>query len=247
MATFALLSGYQFTIVPLENDMPVQLFRHVQLAEGAPAPVRDLVLEANHRIANSLAIIAGLARMQGSAICETRPMDGSDVRLMLEELSGRIETVGRLHRLLAGSSQDATVGLGQYLGEIAEATASALSLSRGTEVRIDAEAGCRVTAQVALPLGLIVGELVTNALKYAHPTGVAGVIRVSCRRKETRAIVIQVSDDGVGLPEGLDPRKCNHMGMRLVHSLADELGAEISFTDTALGLSVGIRVPDSSQ
>lgn len=214
---------------------------------GDPSAI-DLAAEANHRIANSLALIAGLVRMQGAAICDTRVMHGRDVQLMLEQFGGRLETVARLHRLLAHPRQGLAIDLADHLREISDATASALSFAGQSELRLETEPSCVVTPHVALLMGLIVAELVTNSLKYAHPSGVAGVITISCRQCPTGTgpagtIIVVVSDDGVGLPEGMDPRTSSQLGLRLVRSLADELRANISFDDRALGLSVTLQMP----
>jgi len=91
-------------------------------------------------------------------------------------------------------------------------------------------------------VGLIVGELVTNALKYAHPAGVFGEIIVGCTDAGDR-LVIEVADDGVGLPEGFDAAKNAGLGLRLVHSLAEQLRATLMFNDSGTGLSVTPLVP----
>jgi two-component sensor histidine kinase len=86
---------------------------------------------------------------------------------------------------------------------------------------------------------------VTNAIKYAHPAGVAGQIRLACRRRSNGHLTIEISDDGVGLPEGLDPMQQGHLGFRLVRSLAKQLGAAIEFRSDSLGLFFLLDVPRS--
>lgn len=226
--------------------MRIGLERAMPPKEAIHSPASDLAAEANHRIANSLAMIASLVRTQGAAISDTRRMEDRDFRLILEEIGGRIDTVARLHRLQANVGQDATVNLADYLRDIAGATVSALSFAGDAELRFNTKPSCLVTAQSALSLGLIVGELVTNSVKYAHPTGIAGVIQISCHGGPS-GIVVEVSDDGVGLPEGLNPRECNHLGLRLAHLLADQLHAEIFFASTPLGLVVTVHIPTNHQ
>lgn len=208
----------------------------------------DAAAEANHRIANNLAMIASLLRMRGSRVRkETRGMSGDEVRRILEEFGGRLDTVARLHRLLASGPQDAPIDIAVYLREVAEAVVSSLAPAGVMELGSMADPGCFVTSETALSLGLIVGELVTNAVKYAHPTGVAGQVRLACRRRSDGNIAIEVSDDGVGLPEGVDPMKGGHLGFRLVRSLADQLGAAIAFHSDALGLNFALQVPAVSK
>src|ERR1700730_1126201 len=212
------------TIGNKERQMPLALMR---TPANSSAP--DMAMEANHRIGNNLSLIAGLARQSASSIRkESRTMNGDEVGIILEEFGGRLDTVVRLHRLLASGQQKASMHIADYLRDIAEAVVSSLSVAGETELQFVSDPGCSLPPKEALSLGLIVGELVTNAVKYAHPTGVAGKVMVSCRRASGGNITIEISDDGVGLPEGVDPIK-NDEGFRLVRSLADQLGATIAF------------------
>jgi two-component sensor histidine kinase len=209
-----------------------------------PEPLQlDLIAEANHRIANNLAMIAGLARLQAGALRNAGDsFTGTEVRLMLQEFGGRVDAVARLHRLLASPSQQATVDLADYLRGVAEAVIATISSTGHSDLRFEGEPGCSISSKRALSLGLIVGELVTNAAKYAHPTGIDGQITVGCHRDPDGRIVVEVSDDGVGLPDGLDPMESPLLGLRLVRSLADQLGAKILFDDDGLGLRVTLSI-----
>jgi two-component sensor histidine kinase len=226
------------------GNMPVHLI-HPKTNSPITAPsASDRATEANHRIANSLTLIASLARMQASGIdLNAPPMGGGEVRLVLEGFGGRIDTVGRLHQLLAQADEDAEVDLAGYLRDISEAVVSALSFAGRTELRFALEAGCIVASSAARSVGLIVAELLTNSIKYAHPTGVAGEVHVECRRSPDGLVVIEVNDDGVGLPEDFGPATDGRLGFQLVRSFADQLGASYSFASNALGLSFMLHMP----
>ena len=203
----------------------------------------DLIAEANHRIANNLAMIAGLARLQAGTIANADSnFTGREVRQMLQEFGGRVDAVARLHRLLANPGQPATVDLVDYLRGVAEAVVATMSSTGLIDLRFEGEPGCLISSKRALSLGFIVGELVTNAVKYAHPTGISGQIGVSCHRGADGRIAVEVSDDGVGLPDGLDPAESTHLGLRLVRSLAQQLDAKIAFDDDGLGLRVVLSI-----
>lgn len=204
----------------------------------------DAGTEANHRIANNLSMIAGLVRMQGSSIGESpRPMPVGEVRFMLEELGGRLETVARLHRLLASEQHEAPIDLAGYLRDIAEAVVSSLAFTGAARLRFLCDTGCLVRPERALPLGLIVGEVVTNSVKYAHPTGIAGEIKVACRSSHGGDIVIEISDDGVGLPEDFDPLNAGGLGLRLIRLLAKQLRATFAFKNEDIGLRFVLQMP----
>lgn len=221
--------------------MPIQLVHPATSGPIAATSASDRATEANHRIANSLTLIAGMARLQASGI-GAGAMSGVDVRLILEGFGGRIDTVGRLHHLLARADEGAVIDLAGYLRDISEAVVSALSFAGRTELQLAVEAGCIVPAPSARSIGLIVAELLTNSVKYAHPTGVAGRIRVGCHRNPDGLIVIAVIDDGVGLPEDFDPKVDGHLGLQLVRSFADQLAASYRFTSSALGLSFTLQL-----
>jgi len=104
-------------------------------------------------------------------------------------------------------------------------------------------ADCPVSADDFLPLSLIVTEVVTNALKYAHPAGAPGKLMIGCRREPDESIIIEIADDGVGFPERFDFAVSGGTGSRTIHVLAQQIGAEISFDSRATGLRFALRLP----
>jgi two-component sensor histidine kinase len=80
---------------------------------------------------------------------------------------------------------------------------------------------------IAIPCGLIVNELVSNSLKYAFPDGKRGHISVSCKLGQERQYLLVVGDDGVGLPDGMDPMKTHSLGLKLVTSLVKQVGGQM--------------------
>jgi two-component sensor histidine kinase len=210
-----------------------------------PFPLtRALAAEANHRIGNSLALVAAMVRQQSASLSGgRRPATADDVLDVLHEAATRIEIVGQLHRRLAGGERSGLVDLGDYLRDIAETAVASLARAERTALTDASGEDCILSADQAMLVGLIVGELVTNAVKYSHPTGVAGKISVGCRRTVDAMLAVEVVDDGVGLPEGFDPMTQGHLGLRLVRTLATQLGAKLMFQSTGIGLCVRLLVP----
>jgi two-component sensor histidine kinase len=211
----------------------------------AGASSHDILIgESNHRIANNLTLIAGLLRLQAADLAKAgRPLSAKEACFLLEEVGGRIETVGRLHRILADAGRGEGVDLQRFLRDIAEAAVGSMSLAG--DVRLEtASSGVRaIPTQQALPIGFIIGELVTNAMKYSHPAGVRGQIELGCHPRPEDAILIQIADDGVGLPENFDPRHDGGLGLRMVRMLADQLGASLTFESSSIGLTVRLLIP----
>jgi two-component sensor histidine kinase len=95
--------------------------------------------------------------------------------------------------------------------------------------------------QQAARLGLIATELVANAIAHAHPTGVVGEIEVR-RQRDSGGILLEVADDGIGLPEDFGPSMDCGTGLRVLRAVAEYLGASVRFNSGGCGLNVEVRV-----
>jgi two-component sensor histidine kinase len=191
--------------------------------------------EAEHRIANSLQLISALVRQRA------RSSDVSDPQTFLLEIADRIETVGKLHRFL-GQSTSGTVQLGKYLEEICNRLRGALTPA-ATSFSFDCPADCQLPAKTALSLGLITAELISNSLKYAHPTGLPIRISLSCAHKEEGRLMIAYEDDGVGFPDGFDVSEAGHMGMNFIRLLSTGLDGHHEWLSDSLGIRFKIVLP----
>jgi two-component sensor histidine kinase len=209
---------------------------------AARSPALDVAARTNDRIADNLTMIAGWLRMRGADLGERpRRLTGSEVRLLLDNLGERLEIVARLHGLLA-RQPDEPIAIAEYLREIAAGIVASAPPPTEVNLEFNADQPCLMAPERALALGLLVGELLTNAIKFAHPSGVAGRIALACRGRPDGMLTLALDDDGVGLPEGLDPMKQGGMGFQLVRSLAQQLGATIAFDSDALGCQVRLRM-----
>ena len=206
----------------------------------------DRLSEAQHRIANNLALIAGYTRLQATRLHKAgQPLSAREACIVLEEVAARIETVGELHRLLSdapghGQGEDG-IDLGRFLAKLCASLMETVSFAGETVITHRDMGGCMVRPDQATPVALIVSELGTNALKYSHPTGVAGRILVSCRSIGA-GLVVEVIDDGVGLSEDFDPRSDGGLGFRVVRGLARQLGADLVYESTDIGLTVRLTL-----
>jgi two-component sensor histidine kinase len=161
----------------------------------------------------------------------------------LHEITARIAIVGHMHRLLSTRPDSTEAGFGAHLRELSRLFISALAAPGQWELIDTGTTDCPVSADTFLPLSLIVTEVVTNALKYAHPAGAPGKLTVGCRREPGGPAVIEVSDDGVGFPEGFEFTAGGGIGSRTIHVLAQQIDAEISFNSRATGLRFELRLP----
>jgi two-component sensor histidine kinase len=176
--------------------------------------------EANHRFANNLSLLAALLRSLARGIGnEGATMNRAEVQLLLQEASERIAAVGKLHALLSKRPRGPMVDLSDHLGQICKSLVSSLAFAGRVDLSLGFTTTCLVPTDQVVPLTLIVSEIITNAIKYAHPTGIPGKINLSAVREPGGILVIELSDDGVGLPEGFDPAKDGGFGLRVVRAL----------------------------
>lgn len=214
--------------------------------DSGPARVGDegLLAEAKRNISQSLAILAGdvQARVQQTA-AQAGGGGARDVVELLGELRARAAAIRLVHRHLLRYPGCDTVALDGYLRALWKSLVSSVVPSGKWEFLLVGTDTARLAVDQALPLGLIVTEIVINALRYAHPAGAPGRLGLGCRRDDSGMVVIEVFDDGVGLPEGFDPATDGGAGFRLIHALVGQLGADLSCVSEPTGLSftIGIR------
>jgi two-component sensor histidine kinase len=202
--------------------------------------------EADHRIANNLGLINSLLRLRARSVAQGRgKMERAEVSGLLEDIAARVDTVAKLHRLLSQSHRHTEVDVGGYLRELAASITGSLSPQAKVGMTHHAGEFCTLAPDQVLTLGMLVSELITNAVKYAHPSGLPVKIEISCRELDTGGVAIEIADDGIGLPENFDPDADGNLGLRVVRSLATQLGATISFASSPLGTRARLELPAS--
>jgi two-component sensor histidine kinase len=191
-----------------------------------------LFQELQHRVANSLQIIASVL-MQSA-----RRVPSTETKGHLYDAHSRVMSVAALQRQLATSSM-AEVELRPYFHELCESIgASMISDPEALKLVVVADESS-AAADVSVSLGLIVTELVINALKHAFPAGRGGNITVRYGTRNSDWM-LSVSDDGVGMPTGVVPAKAG-LGTSIVQALARQLGAAVDVADAHPGTSISIR------
>jgi two-component sensor histidine kinase len=194
------------------------------------------VAEADHRIANNLASLSGVIRLQRNAISKSgKEHTAEQVCTLLDDIRARIEVMAKLHRSLARSVNGNGVSLGDFLQEISELIGT-LGPEGKMVLTVDNSCDGYVDPRQALHAALITAELLTNASKYAHPTGLPVMVNIRCETDGDGSLLVEVTDDGVGFPENFDPSTDGGMGFQLMRALADGLRAELQFEHSSLGV-----------
>ena len=179
-----------------------------------------LVREVHHRAKNNLMLITSLLRL------EAYQVDDAAARAVLENMENRIHSLAQLHEMLYQTNRVTDVDLGAHLAQVAEYLFRSLTVAEaGVRLRLDVTSVI-VDTQQAITCGLLVNELVTNALKHAFPGRRGGEVRVSLQPDGPR-VRLTVADDGVGLPLGFIDSPARTVGRQLVADLAQQLGSRL--------------------
>jgi two-component sensor histidine kinase len=194
---------------------------------------RRLLDELNHRVMNTLALIASILRMEAREAPTPEALD---------RVRQRVEALAALYRRLSGASAEGSVAADRYLNDLAEQLREAMTLRTDVDLGVEADPVDLPTA-VAVPLGLVVTELATNSLKYAFPEGRGGRIGISLRRHRS-GLRLRVEDDGMGLDAGRRARRSGTgLGGRLVDAFVADLGGRHAVESDATGTRVTIDLP----
>jgi two-component sensor histidine kinase len=192
-----------------------------------------LLAEVNHRVANSLALVASLLRLQISN------SKSEEVKAELSETQARITAIAGMHRSLYTSDDVSRVELDRYLQNLTgELSSSLQNPEKPLHLRLDADA-ISMTADRAVSVGMIVTELVTNAYKYAYPDEAGGEVRVLLKRTGENEALLRVEDDGIGMKQGNAPSGTG-LGSRIVKSMAAALGPGLAHVETERGTVVEV-------
>lgn len=180
-----------------------------------------LLREIHHRVKNNLQIISSLLRLQSRYIKDKNDLE------MIKECQDRVKAMALIHEKLYQSENLANISSKEYISDLVRMLARSYNAEN---VALVIEAGdVSLGIDAAIPCGLIINELVSNSLKYAFPDR-KGEIKIALR-DVNRRIELTVSDNGVGIPEDIDFRNTETLGLRLVTILAeDQLNGDITLT-----------------
>ncbi len=181
-----------------------------------------LLQEIHHRVKNNLYVIASLMEMQA------RLLPKGEGRHALQECQGRVHAIALIHEKLYQAKNYAEVPFADYIRGLASEIFMAAGVSPDAVSLVLAIGDVTIAVDKAIPCGLILNELISNALKHAFPDGRHGTIRVELARADSGRLRLAVADDGVGFPEGFNLRDQKSLGLRLIGTLAKQLDATLT-------------------
>ena len=195
---------------------------------------REMLLsEVNHRAKNSLAVAAALLAIQG------RRQPDRAVRALFQEAQDRLNAMARVHDLLSRSESGQNVDLADYVKDLCEALRPITEDDERIRFVVQAEGSILVEANTAFALGIVLTELITNAVKYAFPAVRSGTILVQARRGSGDVIEVVIRDDGIGMASFRE----GSLGYGLVRSLVEQIDGTLAIKNDP-GLAVTVSFPD---
>ena len=206
--------------VALKQDVTQRKHAQALLADSLKDKTA-LLHEVHHRVKNNLQVIASLLRL------EMRRHANTSVTPVLADMGGRVQAMALLHETLYRAGQFGSVDLAAYLRPLATQLFRAQSSGAAVQLVLDL-AACQVVMDQATTCGLLVNELMSNALKHAFPTGRSGTVTLRLQPAlQPETWTLSVADDGVGLPADFEQRRNQSLGLQLAGDMSRQLGAEL--------------------
>ncbi|HEY6918001.1 MAG TPA: CHASE3 domain-containing protein, partial [Tabrizicola sp.] len=219
----------------INDDLERRVEERTHDLEVARDRAEMLLAEVNHRVANSLTMVASMVAMQA------RASGNEEVRKILANTQARINAVATVHKQLYSSTEVQTIALDDFLPKLVEDIEGSMR-GEGLSARVSKEVEqIALTTDQTISLGIILSEWVTNAYKYAYPDR-SGDIRVKLRKAGDGTAILSVEDDGIG--RGQEPvAQGTGLGSKLVQAMATALGGKISYVDRNPGTEARLILP----
>lgn len=203
-----------------ENEKNLQ--KHAENLEEALLDKENLLKELHHRVKNNLQIISALTIMQKQNLDEKS-------RMIFNDFQNRINAMANIHEILYRSEDINRLKISEYISSLINNLILSFNVNQELiKIKLDVEE-IDLDLRDAMYYGLIINELVSNALKYAYPNNQKGSIEIFFKKSVDQKIVLKIKDNGIGLPYNVDPSKLESMGLKIVYLLTKQLKKEIKF------------------
>ncbi|MEO5360152.1 MAG: PAS domain-containing protein [Nitrospirota bacterium] len=211
----------------INEQLNVEIQRREQVEKTILSSLKEkeiLLKEVHHRVKNNLQIISSLLYLQSISLKNVKPEE------VLTESRNRIRSMALVHEKLYKSENISTIDFGQYIQELASDIMYSFGVSGG---KITLDMKCQtifLDVELSIPCGLIVNELVSNAVKYAFPGSAEGVVRISLNETASGALCLTIDDTGVGIPQDIDIFNTDSLGLKLVNNLVKQIKGTLELT-----------------
>jgi len=194
--------------------------KNMKAIESSLAENEILLKEVHHRVKNNMQLIISLFRLQMKSLSD------DNVREVFRDSLNRVYSMALIHEKLYRSDNMADVDFSDYIQGLTRNLFLSYGVSARVRLVLDIEE-VNLNINTAIPLGLIVNEMISNSLKYAFPDGEKGTIKIILKKRNDSEFILSVSDEGIGFPENLDIENIESMGMQLIQTLSKQLRAKL--------------------
>ena len=177
---------------------------------------------------------------------QTHHVEGEETRRILREAQNRIRTMALVHQKLYESEDLSYINLGNYIRDVVRLLQDSHNVDPGhIEARFELAEDVFVLVDTAIPFGLVFEEVVTNAFRHAFTGDKKGAVVLRLHRDAEGEILLEITDNGIGLSQGFDPRTDGHLGLQMVFALSEQqLGGDVDMTSVD-GVSFSLRFTDN--
>ncbi|UJB72401.1 PAS domain S-box protein (plasmid) [Acaryochloris sp. 'Moss Beach'] len=218
------LEGTPLRMAGMHKDITVRKYREEQIKTSLRE--KEVMLqEIHHRVKNNLQVISSLLNLQARNVNDPGTLE------VIKESQNRVSSMALVHEKLYQSKNLDKINFSEYITDLVNSlTRSYQSQSNQVKIKIDVE-HVAFKLDIAIPCGLIINELVSNALKYAFTDSLKPEIKISMHTSVEHEINLVIADNGTGIPENFDWRQSRSLGLRLVSNLTRQLSGNIDLLD----------------
>ncbi len=227
-------------VVSKTKHLEIEIFEHMQAEEKIRQSLEEketLIRELYHRTKNTMQVIRGMVVLQAEDYPENK-----DIQQLVKNTEDRIQAISLVHQMLYKSKDLSHISIKEYVEELSTLILQSSGIFDGrisTDIRIDDQF---FLLDTAIPLGLILNELMTNSINHAFPDNRKGGISISLTQAGPEKSILVYSDNGIGVPEGFNFRDSNTLGLKLVHNIGElQLMGKVNFKNEN-GVSCTIEI-----
>lgn len=192
-----------------------------------------LLKEIHHRVKNNLQIVMSLLSSQSSYLTDKASI------VAIKDSQHRIYSMSLIHQKLYQSEGICIIKMPEYIRELIGYLRDSYQNSIQFEINVDEIA---LDTTIAIPIGLIINEAITNTFKHAFPNNRKGIVKIQLSMSTQSTVVLKISDDGIGIPESIDTSQLNSLGMSLMEGLSREMNGNLKVTRLN-GTTVSVAFP----
>lgn len=234
----AVLGGIGFYLYQVKKKTSEELSQKNAIITEALHEKEVLMQEIHHRVKNNLQVVSSLLSIQSRHLTDNQAIEA------IKEGQNRVKTMGLIHQSLYQENDFRGVNMKNYISKLAKNLFNSYNI-QPEKIQLKTEINeLNLDIDTVVPLGLIINELVTNALKYAFPNDKKGTILLRANLENER-FILQVSDNGIGLPEGFSIEKSSSMGYQLIQNFVNKLSAKLTVR-AENGTFIEIAIPQKS-